>query len=158
MELYLVQHGEALSEREDPERPLSPRGSEEVRRVAVAAARAGLRPAEIRHSGKRRAAQTAEIFAAALGKPPVIAVGGMAPNDDVHALIPTFASAPKALMLVGHLPFLSRLANLLLVGDPERTLVRFRMGGILCLTADVPAVAMGPGGWTVAWMLTPEVA
>jgi phosphohistidine phosphatase len=54
---------------------------------------------------------------------------------------------------VGHLPFLSRLASLLLVGDPERTLVRFRMGGIVCLTG-------GPstGGWIVAWMLTPELA
>ncbi len=159
MELYLVQHGEAMSEAEDPTRPLTAGGRQEVQRVSAVAARLGLRPAAIRHSGKRRAAETAEILAAALGvREHVVAVTGMAPNDDVRPIAATLDTAPQPLMLVGHLPFLSRLASLLLVGDPERTLVRFRMGGILCLSRDPSQARGAAGGWMVAWMLTPEVA
>ncbi len=64
MQVYLVQHGLAKSKEEDPARPLTAAGREEVERVARAAAAAGVRPASILHSGKLRAGQTAEIFAA----------------------------------------------------------------------------------------------
>jgi phosphohistidine phosphatase SixA len=84
MELYLVQHGETVSEAESQERPLTAGGREEVQRISAVAARLGLRPAEIRHSGERRAAETAEIFAGALGmREHVVTVAGMAPNDNV---------------------------------------------------------------------------
>jgi len=46
MELYLVQHGAAMSEAENPERPLTVRGREDVQRVSAFVARLGLRPAE----------------------------------------------------------------------------------------------------------------
>ena len=159
MELYLVRHGEAMGEAENPERPLTARGREEVRRAGVVAARLGLRPVEIRHSGKRRAAETAEIFAGALGvREHVVAVAGMAPNDDVRPIASALDTAPQPLMLVGHLPLLSRLASLLLVGDPERTLAQFCMGGIVCLTGDPSDAGGTAGGWVVAWMLTPELS
>ena len=64
MQVYLVQHGLAKSKDEDPERPLTAVGREEVERVARAAAAVAVRPAAILHSGKARAEQTAEIFAA----------------------------------------------------------------------------------------------
>ncbi|MBI3989381.1 MAG: hypothetical protein HY347_07165 [candidate division NC10 bacterium] len=43
-------------------------------------------------------------------------------------------AAQEPLMLVGHLPHLSRLTSALLVGDPEREVIRFRMGAIVCLS------------------------
>ncbi len=46
MQVYLVQHGLAKSKEEDPERPLTAAGREEVERVARAAAAAGVRPAK----------------------------------------------------------------------------------------------------------------
>ena len=49
MELYLVQHGEAKPETEDPERPLTEHGQETVRQMAAWAAQAGVRVAQIRH-------------------------------------------------------------------------------------------------------------
>ena len=52
MDLYLVQHGEARPESEDPARPLSERGRQEVACVARAAARLGLGIGVIQHSGK----------------------------------------------------------------------------------------------------------
>ena len=54
MRLYLVQHGEAKSEAEDPERSLTVRGEEETLKISGAAKRLGLRPSRIYHSGKRR--------------------------------------------------------------------------------------------------------
>jgi phosphohistidine phosphatase len=60
-------------------------------------------------------------------------------------------AAREPLMLVGHLPHLRRLASLLLVGDPEREIIRFRNGAVVCL------VTM-EGRWLVQWVLTPETA
>ncbi len=50
--LYLVQHGDAKSEAEDPERSLTIRGGEETRKISGAAKRLGIRPSRIYHSGK----------------------------------------------------------------------------------------------------------
>ena len=156
--MYLARHGEPTSEAENPQRPLSARGRAEVRRVGAAAARLGLRPIEIRHSGKCRAAQTAEIFAEALGlRAAVVTARGLAPNDDVEPVAAALAAVTQPVMLVGHLPFLSRLASLLLVGDPERPLVQFPMGGIVCLAREAP-VSGGTPVWKLVWALTPAMA
>jgi phosphohistidine phosphatase len=151
MELFLVQHGEAKSETEDPERPLTDRGVETVRRMSTWASRAGVRVAQIRHSGKRRARQTAEILAEQL-RPPrgVIAVEGLKPNDDVHSVAATLRSEAESVMLVGHLPFLSRLAGLLVAGEPYAVVVRFRNSGIVCLHSR-------EGHWSVDWAVPPEL-
>ena len=52
MKIYLMQHGEAKSEAEDPERSLSVRGEEETKKISGAAKRLGIRPSSIYHSGK----------------------------------------------------------------------------------------------------------
>jgi phosphohistidine phosphatase len=152
MELYLVQHGEAKPESEDPERPLTERGRREVERVARHAARTGARPAEIRHSGRRRAEETAALLARHL-RPArgVRAVAGLGPNDDPAATREAIEREAEPLCIVGHLPHLSRLASLLLAGDPEREILAFRMGGMVYLErAD--------GRWRVRWAVVPEVA
>ena len=61
--LYLVQHGEATKETEDPARPLTEHGRQEVVKVARALARVRLGVSVIAHSGKLRARQTAELQA-----------------------------------------------------------------------------------------------
>ena len=65
MRLYLVQHGDALPEQVDPERPLSAEGRRDVEAVARLLASAGTRAVRVAHSGKLRAQQTAEVLAAA---------------------------------------------------------------------------------------------
>ncbi|MFX1536133.1 MAG: phosphohistidine phosphatase SixA [Promethearchaeota archaeon] len=150
MKLYLAQHGEAKSKDQDPERPLTNRGIEDVRKVAnfVAGSKPTIR--EIRHSGKLRAKQTAEIFADHLQSLNVVAVEGMAPLDDVEPVAEALANETKELMLVGHLPFLNRLTSKLLTGDSNASIVRFRQGGIVCLTLD-------DGNWKICWIITPEL-
>ncbi len=151
MDCYLVQHGEAKPEQEDPARPLTDRGRREVERVALAVKCSGVEIAEIVHSGKLRAQQTAELLAAVL--PPargVRAVAGLAPMDDLAAARALLDRAEAPAMLVGHLPHLSRLTSLLLVGDPTREIVSFRMGAIVCLGRDEAT-------WRLKWILTPEL-
>ena len=107
MILYLVQHGEAKSEAEDPERSLTEAGAAVVERMADWATRTGLVVEQIRHSGKRRAEQTASILAKRL-KPAqgVAAIGGLNPGDDVRATAKNLQSDQGQVMLVGHLPHL----------------------------------------------------
>lgn len=152
MELYLVQHGEAASETADPARPLTARGRDEVARAARAARSAAPGVAKIYHSGKLRAEQTAEILAAEVQpKSGVSRMEGLAPNDDPVIAKQAVLDLSEPAMLVGHLPHLSRLAALLLTGDPARDVIAFRMGGIVCLVR-------GEGGvWRVRWALTPEL-
>ena len=57
--LYLVQHGEAVPETENPERPLTSRGREDIRRLAAFLAQANVRPRRIVHSAKLRAVDSA---------------------------------------------------------------------------------------------------
>ena len=55
MRLYLVQHGDAVPEQLDPERPLSAAGRREVEAVARLLASTGARTVRVAHSGKLRA-------------------------------------------------------------------------------------------------------
>jgi phosphohistidine phosphatase len=152
MRCYLVRHGEAKSEIEDPARPLSDRGREEVRRVTRHVGALGLQIPEIRHSDKLRARQTAEILAEFL-KPErgVRQMEGLAPGDHPDRAYLEIEAAQEPMMLVGHLPHLSRLTSALVVGDPDQEVVQFPAGTIVC-------IARAEEGFHVKWVLTPEMA
>lgn len=66
MFVYLGQHGEAEREEVDPARPLTEKGRNDVRKVALFTAGAHVRVERIFHSGKLRARQTAEILGGVL--------------------------------------------------------------------------------------------
>jgi len=152
MNLYLVQHGEANPEAEDPTRALSEQGAEIVRRMAAWSMNANVHADQIRHSGKLRAAQTAELFAERL-KPSggTIAIPGIAPKDDVLPIANSFAhDDEQSIMLVGHLPFLARLVSQLVIGTPGKALVEFRNAGIVCL-------ARYDSRWLIQWSVVPDL-
>jgi len=152
MEVYLVQHGEAKPEAVDPARSLTDHGREEVGRVARRAAALRLQVAEIRHSDKLRARQTAEILAEQLSPSAgVREMEGLAPMEDPEKARIEVEAARQPLMLVGHLPHLSRLASSLVVGDPAKEIIRFRNSAIVCLVK-------AERGWLLQWILTPELA
>jgi len=152
MKVYLVQHGEAEPKSVDPTRPLTEHGRQDTRRVAPFAARLDLGVHQIRHSGKTRAEQTAVILGEALAPPGGVAVvSGLAPLDDVRPVADALAQEWQPVMFVGHLPFLARLAGLLVTGDPDCSVVQFRNAGIVCLVRE-------EDGWLVDWILTPEMA
>jgi phosphohistidine phosphatase len=150
MKIYLVQHGEAVSEAVDPARPLSAKGREEVAAVAAWLRGRGVRVGEVWHSTKVRARETAEILAEALlpGKKPT-EHQGLAPNDAPEALLDELAAPKGDLVIVSHLPILGRLASLLITGRDAYVPVFFHQGGVVCLDRE----GMGPYG--VEWAVTP---
>jgi phosphohistidine phosphatase len=153
MNLYLVQHAEAMLKEENPERPLSEKGRGDIQKVAGYLARnADILIRQINHSGKTRARQTAEILAEALEPTEGISdVPDLAPRDDPNVWVSYLADTTRNLMLVGHLPHLSKLAALLLCNDDTKTVVAFQMGGVVCLGRDEG------GDWSLRWMVTPEI-
>ncbi len=150
-DLFLIQHGEATTKDVDPAKPLTEHGAAVVETMAAWAARARVTVSEIRHSGKRRAEQTADILGRHLAPHRgVVAATGLNPKDDVEPLAVELASWQDSLMVVGHLPFLDRLASRLVAGDPGAAAVRFTNAGIVCLGRDDSA-------WSLVWAVTPEL-
>jgi phosphohistidine phosphatase len=149
MDLYLVRHGEARSEIEDARRSLTDRGADAVRQMASWAARSGVQVDQIRHSGKTRAEQTAALLAERLNPPRgVIAVGGLGPDDAVVPVAELLQYEPASLMLVGHLPFMGRLAGILLGENGGGTMIRFQ-------TAEIVSLSSHEGVWSLNWVMAP---
>jgi phosphohistidine phosphatase len=152
MALYLVQHGKSLSKEEDSEQWLSDPGISETRQIARVAAGYRVAPKRIHHSVKTRARQTAEIFAHALHPAGgVHQVEGIKPMDDVTAIAAELRP-DDGLMLVGHLPFMSRLAAYLVSGRIEPPVFRFQNSGIVCLDRQPD-----DSNWQMVWTLMPHI-
>jgi phosphohistidine phosphatase len=152
MKVYLVRHAEAVSKDMALDRPLSDEGREQAAAVAAITKQMRVEVTRIQHSGKIRARQTAEILARALAPAKgVEAVSGMAPTDDVKPMAEKLDDTVEPLMLVGHLPFMERLAGHMLTGDADQVVVSFTTAAIVCLEkADQR--------WQLIWTLTPEIA
>ena len=147
---YLVQHGKAKSKQEDSDRPLTDEGRKEVESVMLLMLRFGaITASRVVHSGKRRAAETAELIAGKL-EAEVAAEDGLAPDDDPAVWAARLKEADRDLVVVGHLPHLERLASLLLCGRPEGGVVRFANGGVVCLAGQ-------DGRWSLQWAVTPSL-
>ena len=153
MRLYLVQHAEAKSKEEDPSRPLSRKGREDMRKVAKYAEKhLGIQVMQIFHSGKLRAKQTAEILAKHVHPEKGTTIAeDLEPLADPKAWESQLSETSEDTMIVGHLPHLSKLASHLLTGDEAKEVVIFRMASITCLERDEN------GRWTVRWMIIPEM-
>jgi phosphohistidine phosphatase len=152
MDLYLVQHAEAKSDQEDPLRPLSTKGREDMVRVAAYLSQLNIPGNKIFHSTKLRAKQTAEILFEHLRPTKGMSeADGLSPLDEPAIWAERLRDLPDGVILVGHLPHLARIASLLLCGDIDKNIVSFRMAGVVCLKGD------DSGSWSLQWMLTPDV-
>ena len=153
MARYLVQHGKCLAKTDDPSRPLSEEGVSEVKRIAEVAKGYGVKIGTIKHSGKQRARETAELFNTIVGSDKgVFSVEGMAPLDDVERFAENLRKV-ESLMLVGHLPFMERLSAFLITGQKEKPIFRFQNGGIVCLDQFQDTEA-----WAIKWALMPNIS
>jgi phosphohistidine phosphatase len=152
MKLYLVQHAESKREEEDHTRSLSDRGWNDIRKTAnYAKEHLCIKVEQIVHSGKLRAKQTAEVLAEHLNSPKAVVTDtNLEPLADPKSWKKRLVETTEDIMLVGHLPHLSKLASYLLVGDENKEVIAFRMGGIVCLERDQQH------RWTIHWMITPD--
>ncbi len=152
MALYLVQHGRSRPKDVDPDQGLSDEGIAETKRIAEVALNYRIQVALIKQSGKKRARQTADIFADTLQPAGgVEETAGLKPMDDVSA----FAGGLDAganVMLVGHLPFMERMAAYLVTGSADRPIFKFQNSGIVCLDKDPNS-----GAWIIVWTLMPKI-
>jgi phosphohistidine phosphatase len=152
MPLYLVRHGEAYSEAADPHQSLTEAGKATAEGMAQLAAAFKIPVSQIFHSGKTRARQTAEIFSNYL-KPSagVTEIKAINPYDDVINIAAGLDPALNT-MLVGHLPFMERLVSYLVTGSPDKSIIKFQTGGIVCLDQIEKN-----GSWHVKWALMPKM-
>lgn len=157
MHIYLIQHAESVPEEQDPARPLSDKGKDTVEKVGVIAARLGIKPDLIFHSGKLRAKQTAEILARYLGvSERVHEKQGLDPLDPVVPVAEWLKDAAKGLSelaIVGHLPLLDKLVALLVVKDANLGVVSFQNGAIVKLIPKADEAA-----YAVQWVITRQLA
>lgn len=152
MLVYLVQHGQAKSKDVDPDRHLTEKGVDDVEKMSAFLKDAKLQADVIWHSGKARAAQTAEILAkSVVAEQGVIQHDGLAPNDDIKQVKEKLIQGEKNIMIVGHLPFLSKLASSLVTGNESANVIAFQQGGVVCLQKDENDV------WSIKWIVVPEL-
>ncbi len=137
MRLYLVQHGEAFSEEQDPVRPLTEKGKSDSLKSVQFLKNAGLSVDAIWHSQKKRSIETAQIFQDILSATQGLQQQqGLSPNDPVDKIFTEIQAQKQSIMIVGHLPFLAKLASLILIGHDAPQLVKFSMGGVVALEKD----------------------
>jgi phosphohistidine phosphatase len=152
MNLFLIQHGDAIPEEVDPDRPLSEQGRQDIRRLAEFLQDRGIRVLRILHSGKTRARQTADLLATAIAsEDAVISAPGLRPKDPVESVSLKLAEYTEDLLVVSHMPLLGKLTAYLVTEREDRDIVRFRPGTLVCLERGKEK------GWVITWMVHPEV-
>ena len=149
MKLYLMRHGEAMHPANDPLMRLSPRGRDDVARIAKALRERDVRPKAIWYSPKERAFETAQIVAAELQVIDLQKVQEIQPESRVDAACSRMNKVSEnkegSLLIVSHMPFLPALAGALLGG---RSLVPdFETASVLYLESQA-------SGWTRGWALS----
>ena len=154
MEIYLMQHGEAFTEDQDPERSLTRSGEDQIHSSGKALKKLGVEADLILSSPKKRARQTAEIVAGELGySREGIAVTEvlepLAPHEDAIAYLRRFGDRGK-MLLAGHLPSLAKIASSLMSGGTDVS-IHFEMGGVCRI--DVEEFPTHKGD--LRWILTP---
>lgn len=152
MRVYLVQHGEAQPNEVDPDRHLTEKGKRDAERMAAFLKPLKLCVRAVWHSGKPRAVETAEILAKAVkAKRGLKERKDISPNDPVKPLAEKIRKSDEDLMLVGHMPFLAKLASALIIDREDEAIVAFQYAGVVCLerSDDDP--------FAVRWMVTPDL-
>lgn len=151
MAIFLVQHGISLKKEDDPEKGLSQKGREETAKIAEVAKLYKVPVAEICHSGKKRALETAQIFKDILGvNTSLQEKSNINPLDDVE-IFGKMVDPASNMMMVGHLPYMEKLVSFLAAGDADRRILKFQNSGIVCLDSE-------KGNWFIKWTLNPNIS
>jgi phosphohistidine phosphatase len=162
MNLYILRHGIAVERDpvrfpDDSCRPLTMKGEDRLRLICSAMQALELSFDRIISSPYRRARQTAEIVAAALGSRKILEFSDeLIPEGDPKALfrqINRISPAPESLLLVGHEPYLSLLLSQLISGEMAAA-VDLKKGGLARLEIEA-RLRYGPCA-TLVWLLTPK--
>lgn len=153
MLLYLIRHAEAADIVPDEARPLTAHGRHQVASLAQFLQRSeDFRPAVVWHSPLVRARETAQLLLRELSlSTPLREVPNITPDDDPRELMPTLSAHLPPLAVVGHEPYLSALASLLVAGTTYPVVFAMKKGAVL-------ALERGPNNrWIVRWHVEPDL-
>jgi phosphohistidine phosphatase len=147
--LYILQHGEAVTKEIQPERPLSEQGIRDIRILAMHMQNMGVQLGNVFHSGKLRAQQSAGLITETVspGIKPVQAEGLNA-NDDPTVILEDIEQMDANILIVSHMPFVSRLCSTLLTGTTDAEFASIP-GTLFCLEKE-------DNKWRLAYMLRPD--
>lgn len=160
MKLLVIRHAVAedreefaLTGKPDSLRPLTDEGRRRMRRAARGLSRLVPRLDLLATSPLTRAAQTAEILAAAYDGVESETVTDLAPEAVPDSLVPWLRrqGAGATVAVVGHEPHLGFLLGWLLTGR-HQSFVELKKGGAVLLDFDDPPAA---GNATLLWALAP---
>ena len=161
MNLYLFRHGIAVDRglpgyEDDSQRPLTPKGSARIYRIAQAMKRLDIEFDLVLASPYLRTQETAQIVASFYGiEQNLHLTETLAPANPPSALIgelhELYADA-LSVLIVGHEPYLGALASVLLTGD-EKIAITFKKGGLCKFSID--ELIYGRCA-TLDWLITPK--
>ena len=152
MPIYLVQHAQSLPKERDPEKGISDAGRADTERIAGVAKGYEVVVGKICHSSKKRARQTAELFAGELNPQNGLESGaGLNPLDNVREFAANLDPTSN-LMIVGHLPHLEQLTSWLVTGQTDHPVFRFQNSGVVCLDKSEEDEF-----WFIKWTLMPKI-
>lgn len=151
--IFLLQHGEAVDKKINPDRPLTDSGRMTISQLGNFLFSRNIEFDAIWHSPKLRAKETAEILASCLKLDKLLyEYKELEPEESVKKTVRLIQQAEEQnIMLVGHLPHLSQLAGLLLTGDEKNEVIAFEKGGIVCLSYQDIGVSI------VRWFIVPSL-
>jgi phosphohistidine phosphatase len=161
MNLYLLRHGIAVERglpgyEDDSQRPLTSKGAARIHRIAQATKQLGLEFDVVLSSSYLRTQQTAQILAGFYGIEEHLhlteSLTPTHPPAAVIAEINQIYAGALSILLVGHEPYLSMLAGVLLAGD-DKVAIAFKKGGLCKFTID--KLIYGRCA-TLEWLVTPK--
>ncbi|MBV9575839.1 MAG: phosphohistidine phosphatase SixA [Gammaproteobacteria bacterium] len=153
MKLYLARHGEYQVNDLMGGNPLNERGKAAITRIANFLQPLQIVVDAIFHSGKLRAEQTAEILSTGFVCQQVMQKKpGLNPLDSVLELAHDIHHwEQNDLLLVGHMPFMSRLTSQLILKKEDKEIVFFQPGTLVSLEKNDSA------DWIINWVLNPAL-
>ena len=159
--IWLIRHAEAVPGGDDDTRELSAHGCRQAKGLGRFLRKLELSPPEvIWHSELLRARQTTELLLETTGwQSEVEERPHLRPEDNPISLANQIAAENRPIAIVGHNPFLTRLASWLLTRDTESEAFQMKPATCLCLQNQIHSGGIhGPFcRWSVDWMIPPHL-
>jgi phosphohistidine phosphatase len=158
MYLYVIRHAiaeENAPSGRDADRALTADGKAKMRRAAEGLAALEVRLDVLLTSPFRRAVETADIVARALGGMEAQVLPELAAGADIPTLLAALRPYRhvESLALVGHQPDLGLLASQVMTGSPGTCPLAFKKGGVACFEIPAPR---GMLRGELLWLMTPK--
>lgn len=152
MNIYLARHGESIPLGIDDERTLTNKGREDIKQLADFIFPLNMQVSHILHSQKYRAKETAELLLTGIPlTPPMEMRTELDPMASAEDMLDQINSWHESVMLVGHMPFLGKLASLMCNNRNGQDIILFKPGSMACFEK------IEYKQWIITWVINPTL-